>query len=267
MVSGVGFQNTANNEENGGRHKKTVSKGLIVAAVLLVLVIIVWIGLRMQNKSLDNKLATLEADTLNVNTQISTALSEEASDSALRAYTMEKELYKEYESNDILNEIENIMVLKSSDGNRVVLKSFQYNAGAYTKKTYKAGSATLKGAGSVTITADADTFDVMAQQIDAFKTSTYFDNVQVGTTDRDDSGRIVFTLTMDVVKYDQSPYESDNMAGVENNQDNMTVDTTEESVDVVGNDNEVNSISEENNTTTIPNEDEATNSADTQITQ
>ncbi len=268
MVSGVGFQNTANNEESGGRHKKTVSKGLIVAAVLLVLVIVVWIGLRMQNKSLDNKLATLEADTLNVNTQISTALSEEASDSALRAYTMEKELYREYESNKILDEIENIMVLKSSNGNRVVLKSFQYNAGAYTKKTYKAGSATLKGAGSVTITADADTFDVMAQQIEAFKTSTYFDNVQVGTTDRDDSGRIVFTLTMDVVKYDQSPYESDNMTVDENNQDNMTVDTTEESADVVDNDNETNSVSEEeNNAATIPNGDEAINSADTQITQ
>ncbi len=269
MVSGVGFQNTAN-EESGGRHKKTVSTGLIVAAVLLVLVIIVWVGLRMQNKSLDNKLATLEADTLNVNTQISTALSDEASDSALRAYAMEKELYKEYESNDILNEIENIMILKSSDGNRVVLKSFQYNAGAYTKKTYNSGSATLKGAGSVTITADADTFDVMAQQIEAFKTSTYFENVQVGTTDRDDSGRIVFTLTMDVVKYGQSPYESGDVTENENNQDDVVMDDSGDSTETASDNDGINSVSDDessSDTTTTLNEKEVTNDVDIQVTQ
>jgi len=251
MVSGVGFQNTANKEEkSAGRRKKTVSSGLIIAATLLGLVIIIWVGLRMQNKSLDNKLAMLEADTLSINTQIGTALSEEASDSALRAYAMEKELYREYESNDILNEIENIMVLKSSNGNRVVLKSFQYNAGAHTKKTFKDGNATITGAGSVTITADADTFDVMAQQIEAFKESSYFENVQVGTTDRDDSGRIVFTLTMDVVGYGKSPYESNNMAENDNNQDDIIVNTMEDAkeefLEVVDDNNEEDGVTEEN---------------------
>ncbi len=238
MVSGVGFKNTANQEKSGVRHKKTVSRGLIVTAVLLGLVVILWVGLGMQNKSLNNKLATLEADTLNVNTQIGKALSEEASDSARRAYIMEKELYREYEPNAILDEIENIMVLKGSNGNRVVLKSFQYNSGAHTKKTFKNGSATLTGAGTVTITADADTFDVMAQQIEAFKTSPFFEKVQVGTTDRDESGRIVFTLTMDVVKYGKSPYEGDNEVEDSNNNQNDTMVDTGESGDVVDSDNE-----------------------------
>ncbi len=253
MVSGIGFQNTTDNEENKGRHKKTVSKGLIIAAVILVFVILVWLALVMQNKSLDNKLASLKTKTDDVNTQVATTLSDETSDSALRSYAMERELYREYESNDILGEIENIMVLKSSDGNRVVLKSFQYNAGAYMKKAYKVGSATLKGAGSVTITADADTFDVMAQQIDAFKTSDYFENVQVGTTDRDKSGRIVFTLTMDVVKHGQSPYESDDMTEG-SNQENMTANIDENFGDdgaVGDNNNEVNPTNEGENDVNI----------------
>jgi hypothetical protein len=127
----------------------------------------------------------------------------------VRSQILEDELYRGYDSNAVLGEIENIMVLKESDnsGHRTVLKSFQYNSGSKTKKTFDDGEATLTGSGSITITADADTFDVMAQQIEAFKTSKYFDNIQVGTTDRDDMGRIIFTLTMDVVGSGASPYE------------------------------------------------------------
>lgn len=242
MVSGVGFQSTTNEDKGISRHKKKVSGGLIIAAVVLGLVIIIWVGLKMQNKSLDNKLAGLEADTLSTNTQIGTALSEEASDSALRAYTMEEELYTEYEVNDVLDEIENIMILKSSNGNRVVLKSFQFNAGANTKKSFKDGDATITSAGSVTVTADADTFDVMAQQIEAFKESSYFDNVQVGTTDRDDSGRIIFTLTMDVVGYDKSPYESGGTTGSSDIQNDVEANTDEGAIETGDTVNEAESV-------------------------
>jgi len=274
MVSGVGFQNTANEEKGKGRHKKTVASGLIIAAVLLGLVIIVWAGLKMQNKSLNNKLALLEENTRNVNTKISTALSEEASDSALRAYAMEKNLYTQYESNEILNEIENIMILKNADGNRVVLKSFQYNAGAHTKRTFKDGSATTTSAGTVTITADADTFDVMAQQIEAFKTSSYFEGVEVGTTDRDDSGRIVFTLTMNVVGYDKSPYESTDAIEINNIQDaavtdNDNVESSEVVVDsvIVGDDvDEIVSIPNESSEV-VADMDGQDDGVDTQVTQ
>jgi len=277
MVSGVGFQNTASEDKGIGRHKKKVSGGLIIAATILGLVIIIWIGLKMQNKSLDNELAALEADTLSINTQIGTALSGEASDSALRAYTMEKELYTEYEVNDVLDEIENIMILESSNGNRVVLKSFQFNAGANTKKSFKDGDATITSAGSVTITADADTFDVMAQQIEVFKESSYFDNVQVGTTDRDDSGRIIFTLTMDVVGYDKSPYESGGATGSSDIQNDLDVNVDEEVVETGDTMNEAESVvgedevnGESGETEVVTGDDGVsaqTENADVQVTQ
>jgi len=301
MVSGVGFKNTADEERSGGPRKKTVSRGLLVAAGFLVIVIVIWGGLKMQSSSLDAKLEATKASVISVNKKISTALSEEASDSALRAYTMEEELYIQYESNFILDTIEDIMILKDSDGrgNRVVLKSFQHNAGANTKRTFADGDATTTGAGSVTITADADTFDVMAQQIEAFKNAGYIDeqlkasliangensdkanelakvyyfpNVKVGTTDRDDLGRIVFTLTMDVAKYDKSPYESgsgktNTMMNVSQQQGTIKVNDNNGTQVIVGDDD---ASVKSDNTEVVANDDGAnvqTENADVQATQ
>ncbi|MEA3322764.1 MAG: hypothetical protein U9Q12_00935 [Patescibacteria group bacterium] len=232
MASGLGFESTTDVKHKGAPRKKTVSRGLIVAFVLLLLVLLVFGGLKMYEKKLDAQKDGITAQITEQRTRLANALTPETADFIVRARVLEDELYRGYESNDILGEIEDIMILKESDqsGNRVVLKSFQYNAGAHTTKKFDAGNATITGAGSVTITADADTFDVMAQQIDAFKKSEYFDNVQVGTTDRDDFGRIIFTLTMDVVGYEKSPYEKkdNDAASVEE----VVVDTVEE-VDVV----------------------------------
>ncbi len=214
MVSGVGFQNTNEDSEEKKPRKKMVSRGLLISIAVLAFALLAWLGLSMWEKSLKGQVEDLRAQTMDINTQIGTTLSKDASDFAVRAHAMEKNLYHEYTVNDILHEVENIMI-RDESGNRVVLKSFQYNAGARTKKTFNAGSATITGAGGIVITADADTFDVMAQQIDVFKKSPFFSDVRVGTTDRDDAGRIVFTLTMNVATYDKSPYENVGGDGVE----------------------------------------------------
>jgi len=209
MGSSLGFKNTADENKSGKPRKKTVSRGLLVAGGLLLVVLIAFGLLKMLDKSLNQQVVDIQNQINNVNAQLSTALTEEASDFSVRAMMMEDEIYRGYDSNAVLHEIENIMILKNSDnsGERVVLKSFQHNAGAYDKKTNNGQEVMVVGSGSVTITADADSFNVMAQQIDVFKKSSYFENVQVGTTDRDDFGRIIFTLTMDVVGYDKTPYE------------------------------------------------------------
>jgi len=212
MASGLGFQSTSTKEQKGMPRKKTVSRGLIVIFIILVLVLLAYAGLNMYKKQLNTQVEDLQAQTKQQRIALNTALSDETADFVVRSAALDKELYRGYDSNDVLGEIEKIMILKESDssGHRTVLKSFQYNSGSKTKKVFDDGKATLTGSGSITITADADTFDVMAQQIDAFKNSDFFDKIQVGTTDRDDSGRIIFTLTMDVVGNSTSPYERDN---------------------------------------------------------
>jgi hypothetical protein len=219
--------------------KKTVSRGLIVVFIILVLVVLAYVGLNMYKKQLDTQVEDLKAQTQQQRIALNTALSDETADFVVRSAALDKELYRGYDSNDVLGEIERIMILKESDnsGHRTVLKSFQYNSGSKTKKVFDDGEATLTGSGSVTITADADTFDVMAQQIDAFKNSEFFDEVQVGTTDRDDSGRIIFTLTMDVVGNSTSPYESDNISSTESVTEDVELNTedTIEDVDIITN--------------------------------
>ena len=208
MVSGIGFQSTTSEEQKKSKRKKTFSRGLMASFGVLVVVIVLWLVLGLWVKTLNQKANKIQNEIVSVNKKIRTEISDEASDFAVRAYLTENDLYKDYELNDILDEIENIMILKNSDGSgsRVVLKSLQYNSGS---KTSSGRDRVTKGLGNVTLTADADTFDVMAQQIDVFKKSEYFDNVKVGTTDRDESGRIIFTLTMDVNKNDKSPYETE----------------------------------------------------------
>ena len=151
----------------------------------------------------------MDEEIASVNTQTQQALTADVSDFVVRARALDKEIYEGYDTNDILQEIERIMIKKDSDnsGNRVVLKSFQHNSGASEKKAVGNASVVTTGKGNITISADADTFDVMAQQIEVFKKSPFFDNVTVGTTDRDESGRIIFTLTMDVNAYNKTPYE------------------------------------------------------------
>ncbi len=220
MVSGTGFKSTSDDNFDGAPRKKMVSRGLLVAFGTLVVVLIVWGALKMWDSSLKAHSADLEQETLDVNDQIQNAMSDDVSDFAVRADAMEKEIYRGYDTNDILQEIEKIMILKESDnsGNRVVLKSFQHNSGAKEKKTVGTASAVITGRGNITISADADSFDVMAQQIAMFKKSTFFDNVEVGTTDRDESGRIIFTLTMDVNGYKKMPFEKNGDAGMNQTQ-------------------------------------------------
>lgn len=232
MASGLGFKSTSDGgDHKGAPRKKTISRGLIVSFVLLFLVLLAFGGLKMYEKKLDAQKEDITRQVIDQRTLLANALTPETADFIVRAQALENKLYRNYESNDILDEIENIMIFKESDqsGNRVVLKSFQYNAGAHTTKKFDDGDATITGAGSITITADADSFDVMAQQIDAFKKSEYFNNVQVGTTDRDNSGRITFTLIMDVNRDGQSPYEKNN--NPTNNAEEVVV--SEESDEVV----------------------------------
>lgn len=205
----MGFKSGAEGKGGGAPRKKAVSTGLLVTVIILAIVIGAWLFLEWRKSTLDEEIASLQTQIDVVNDDIRTAISEEESDFAVRAYLMAKSLFRGHETNSVLKELENNMILKNSDqsGERVVLKSFQHNSGAKTERNFDAGSATLTGAGNVTVTFDADTFDVMAQQIDVFKKSEMFENVKVGSTDRDDDGRIVFTLTMSVVGNDSTPYE------------------------------------------------------------
>lgn len=223
MVSGIGFKNTTD-EDQGAPRKRTVSRALLVAFGILAAVVITYGLLKLWESSLRSQSNALNQEIDSVNKEISSSLSGEVADFAVRSTVMEKELYRGYDTNDIFEEIENIMIP------RVVLKSFQHDSGAHEKKTVGSVSSVITGQGKVTISADADTFDVMAQQIDMFKQSKYFTNVKVGTTDRDDSGRIIFTLSMDVQNSDTSPYDqggttTTNSAAsvrVDNSQDSTT---------------------------------------------
>lgn len=237
MVSGVGFKSTTDDEQEGAPRKKMVSRGLVIAFSFLVLVIVIYGLLKLWHGSLVSQSRDLDSRTTQINLDIQKSLAaSDVADFASRADVMQNDLYRGYDTNDVLNEIQKIMILKEG-GPRVVLKSFEHNAGASEKKTNGNVSSVITGRGNVTISADADTFDVMAQQIEVFKKSDIFDNVVVGTTDRDDSGRIIFTLTMDVVGYEQSPYEKNgldalNVSEQQDDAEDVLIFDNEDGVDV-----------------------------------
>jgi len=209
MASGLGFKNTSTQKSTQSSRKKMVAPALLITFGVLLIAGATYGGLLLWHNTLQKKVRMLVTDIGNVNADIQKMVEGRVGDFGVRAITMQKDLYKDYETNDILREIERIMIKKSSDGSgdRVVLKSFQYNAGAYDKQSFGNTERTVTGKGNVTISADADTFDVMAQQVEKFKESDLFDAVKVGTTDRNEYGRIIFTLTMDVNRHDESPYE------------------------------------------------------------
>lgn len=204
MVSGIGFKNTADEEQQGAPRKHTISHALLVAFGVLVIVVVIYGALKMWESSLKKEATSLDQQIKDVEAQILENLSGETADFAVRLETFEDELYRGYDTNDIFTEIENIMIP------RVVLKDFQHNSGAEERRPVAGNTTTtVTGRGTITISADADNFDVMAQQIEVFKKSPFFDNVTVGTTDRDDAGRIIFTLSMDVNPSKESPYDQD----------------------------------------------------------
>lgn len=213
MVSGVGFKNTTARAGASTPRKKIVSPALLITFGVLGIVAAAYGIALLWHASLQRTSAALTEEIAAVNDNIRQEMEGNTGDFGVRAAAMQKDLYKDYETNDLLREVENIMIKKSSDGTgaRVVLKSFQYNAGAYDRQTFGNTVRTVTGKGSLTISADADSFDVMAQQIDRFKASPLFDAVRVGSTDRDESGRIIFTLTMDVNGHGVSPYEDTSM--------------------------------------------------------
>ncbi len=209
MASGLGFKNASTQQGAQARRKKMVAPALLITFGVLLIAGGTYGALLLWHNALQKKVSGLVREIGNVNVEIQKMVEGSVGDFGVRATTMQKDLYKDYETNDILQEIEQIMIKKSSDGSghRVVLKSFQYNAGAYDKQAFGNTTRTVTGKGNVTISADADSFDVMAQQVEKFKESDLFDAVKVGTTDRDESGRIIFTLTMDVNRNDKTPYE------------------------------------------------------------
>ena len=118
-------------------------------------------------------------------------------------------IYKKHSSVSVLNEIENVVVP------RVVLLSFTH-------------SVDNRGLEQIIVTADADEFYLMAQQIEEFKKSEFFDNVRARDTSKDNVGRIVFTITANVVDTDYTLYSEDNKEMVQQNyQDQESVQVDE----------------------------------------
>jgi hypothetical protein len=213
MVSGVGFKNTADEEQQkGAPRKRLVSRGLIGGFIFLVIIVAAWGGLKLWHGNLVAEVTAIDDQIKQTNVKTRQALeNSDVSDFAVRAGILENELYRGHSTNDVLDEIERIMILvrdgSGAGSDRVVLKSFEHSAGSLEKRTVGDTSVVTTGMGNITISVDADSFDVMAQQIEEFKKSEYFSNVTVGTTDRDDFGRIIFTLSMSVKGFDRSPYE------------------------------------------------------------
>ncbi len=212
MVSGVGFQSGDTEQQNAPR-TRLVSRGLLMVFLLLLLSGGAWVGLYSWKKSINKGIMELDAQIAATQKEAHAKISDEIGGFIKRAHTVDNELYRGYTTGDVLNEIERI-IIQDENGNRVVLRSLEHHSGVYekNKKTNNSAQANRLSArrGTLTITADADNFDVMAQQIDEFKKSSYFTDVRVGTTDRDDNGRIVFTLTMNVERAEESPYERHN---------------------------------------------------------
>lgn len=178
------------------RKAQSSSFGVIIAFLILIVVIGVFGVMKFWQNKIDDEIDVYDKDIDEVNKSMQSLMVGEEADFYKRMDLVKKNIYKKHSAVSVLNEIENIMV------SRVVLISFTH-------------SVDNRGLEQVVVTADADEFYLMAQQIEEFKKSKFFGNVRASDTSKDNVGRIVFTITADVIDSNYTLYSEDNQGMIQ----------------------------------------------------
>lgn len=178
MVSGVSFNNPASPKAKK-KKKSLASTGLVIVFLLLVLVIAAYGILFLINGGLSNKITSLDQGITQQQNEIDEAVKSVAG-TVTKKIEIEKKAYAGIPTDVILTQFQDMMVP------RIVLKTFEHS--------YIVSDSIHR----INLTADADNFDVVAAQVKIWKESPLFARVTVGESDRDDEGRIVFSMEFDL---------------------------------------------------------------------
>ena len=172
------------------RKAQSSSFGIVIAFLILVIVIGVFGAMKFWKSALDEEIGGYDEQINEIKGKMQVVMNSEEADFYKRMDLVRTNIYKKHSSVAVLNEIENVIVP------RVVLLSFMHSVDNQGEQ--------------IVITADADEFYLMAQQIEEFKKSEFFDNVRASDTSKDNVGRIVFTISADVVDKNYTLYSEDN---------------------------------------------------------
>lgn len=183
MASGVSFNKPAGSQSH--RRKRSLASTSLVIAFLLLLAVISTYGVFYYFVAdLTEQKTNVEAKITETEQNISDAVASVAS-VLNKKNQFEKNMYREHATDEVLTKMQELMVP------RIVLQSFDHVL-LEREGTYR-----------VSVTADADNFDVMAAQIAAWKNSSFFSRVEIGDSERDDAGRIVFAADLDLTPLTQ----------------------------------------------------------------
>lgn len=190
----VSFKNESVKQRIEKRRKaQSSSFGVIIAFLVLVVVAGVFGVMKFWQSTLDKEIASHDTEIKKINDEMKGVMVSEEADFYKRMELAKTNIYKKHSSVAVLNEIENIVVP------RVVLLTFVHSVDNQSEQ--------------IVITADADEFYLMAQQIEEFKKSDFFGNVRASDTSKDNVGRIVFTITADIVDSEYTLYSGKSNQG------------------------------------------------------
>lgn len=199
----VSFKNESIQERIESRKRKQAfSLEVIVIFLILVAIVGTFGVMKFWQNNLNKEIANVDLDISKVNSDIEKLLSGGNADFYKRSEIMSEKIYQKHSSPAILTEIEKLVVP------RVVLLSFVHTVDKTDGET-------------INITADADEYYLMAQQIKKFKESSFFSEVRASDTSRNSVGRIVFTIKARVSDNDSLLYFSNDSSDYESssNQD------------------------------------------------
>ncbi len=170
------------------RKAQSFSLGIIIVFLILIVVASVFGVMKFWQSKLEEEIkgyvetieGTENGGEIGLKGDMEVIMNSEEADFYKRMDLMKKNLYKKHSSVSVLNEIEKTVIPD------VVLLSFSHTV----------ENDSLE---NIVIKADANTIELMAQQVERFKSNNFFGNVRVGDTSRDANGRIVFNITANVV--------------------------------------------------------------------
>lgn len=191
------------------RKAQSFSLGVIIVFLVLITVSGVFGVMKFWESALNEEIGGYDEQINEIKGNMQALMNGEEADFYKRMDLVKTNIYKKHSSVSVLNEIENVIVP------RVVLLSFTHSVDIQGER--------------VIITADADEFYLMAQQIEEFKKSEFFDNVRASDTSKDNVGRIVFTISADVVDKNYTLYSEENQGMIQHQQQNIPQGTQAQS--------------------------------------
>ncbi|MCK4635822.1 MAG: hypothetical protein KAT32_03070 [Candidatus Moranbacteria bacterium] len=173
------------------RKSQSSSFGVIISFLVLIVVVGVFGVMKFWQSSLEEEIKINNTKIESIDEELKGLMVSEEADFYKRMDVMKKNIYKKHSTMAVLIEIENLVVPS------VVLLSFNH-------------SVDNSGLEQIIATFDADKFSFMGQQVKQFKNSEFFDHVRVSDNSRDNVGRLVFTITANVVDSDYILYSEEN---------------------------------------------------------